>query len=270
MPDIKVVQLGPLHEQLNLRGVVNKANRSQGQYIFHLADPLEYLEESTEDEGQYKFDLLADHLQRKRGSDTAQVLIGVTDHAIHDQMFSALSSDFTCILISTADIEEGTITQKTSMAGYVLFEIGAQLLTIEYRRLREIKSEPEECAEPWHKERRTCLFDWDEERKHTGQKIASQKICVLCNSLLSKAGVGQTLIDATTGLARAGLTPVRTFLKNQVRAPIIMLISGALLGNFLGLEVFSTVSWWLKPYTWLSLALVVVLLYEFWRVSGNK
>ena len=269
--NVKIVQLGPLHEQLNLKGVVNKANRSQGQYIFHLADPLEYLPEPTEDEGhQYKFDLLADLLQSKRGNDTAQVLIGVIDHAIHDQMFSALNSELTCILISTADIEEGNVTQKTSMAGYVLFEIGAQLLTIEYRHLRKIKSEPEECAEPWHKKRLTCVFDWDEERKYTGQKIASPKICEVCRGLLYKAGVGPTVIDATTSLVRAGLTPIQKFLTNQTRAPIIILILGALLGNVSGLKVFSTVSWWLKPYTSLSLALVILLLYGFWRFSRNK
>lgn len=269
MEHVRIVQLGrPLHEQLSLKEVVNKANRSQSHYIFHVADSLEYLDEPTEDDGsQYKFDVLAALLQSKRGSDTAQVLIGVTDHEIYDQIFSAVNSDLTCILISTADIDEDNVIQKTSAAGYVLFEIGAQLLTIEHRNLCNIKSNPEDCAKPWHKERRTCVFDWDEERKHTGKKIASPKICEMCRALLYKAGVAESLIDATTSLVRAGLTPIRTFLKNQARDPVITLILGALLGNVAGLGMFSTVSWWLKPYTLLSLALVALCLYRFWQFN---
>ena len=272
MTRVRIVQLGPLQEQLNLREVVIKANRSQGQYIFHLAAPLEHVGEPTEYDGQYKFDLLADHLQSKRGNDTAQILIGVTDHAIYDQMFSAVNSELTCILISTADIEEDKVIQKTSRAGYVLFEIGAHLLTIEYRKLKKpkIKGEPEDCAKPWHKERLTCIFDWDEERRHTGQKIASPKMCAISSALLYEAGVAQTLIDATTNLVRAGLTPIRTFLRNQARDPITILILAALLGSVAGLKVFSTVSWWLQPYILLSLALAVLLPYRFWQLSRNK
>lgn len=266
MSQVRIVQIGPLHEQLNLKEVVNRANRSQGHYIFHLADPLEYLEEATKDGDQYEFDYLANLLKSKRGNGTAQVLIGVTDHTIFDQMFSAVDSEHTCILISTADIEEDKVIQKTSPAGYVLFEIGAQLLTIEYRNLKKIKREPECCEEPWHKERRTCVFDWDEERKHTGKKIASPKLCKMCQALLYKADVAPTLIYATTRLVRAGLTPFRTFLGNQARDPIITLILGALLGSVSGLSISG-----LKVIPiFLSLALVVLLLYQGWRFSRNK
>lgn len=271
MAHVKIVQLGPLHGHLNLREVASKANGSQAHHVFHWDDDaILHLKDPTEDSGrQYSFAALADRLGSKRGAD-AEVLVGVTDHPIYDELYSAVTSDLRCIVISTADIEEVIDAESTSVAGYVLFEISAQLLTIEYRRLARIMPDPEKCCEPWHLERRSCMFDYDEERKHTGKKMAAPSLCKTCQALLYEAGVAESLQIDTLHIAKAGMTPILTVLRIVAKNPMALILFGAWLGHVTALEVLSKFPWWLQPETVILLALVGMVIRQYWKFSADR
>ena len=230
MTTVRLVALGPLREGLDLARVAKSGNKAQALYHFVLGDPLTVIANPDADEGQYTFEALADRLAvRQVGS--AQLLVGVTDHSIYDELFSAVDEDLSCILISTDDIREVIDTDRTTAAGYVLFEIAAELLTVEYRRLTGQKSDPAACELPWHVVRKSCIFDYDSERKHTGEKMLKPDLCDACRSRLRDAGVPPSVEAATLRLARAGLAPVRTAVRRLVLHRWFALVAGFIAGQ---------------------------------------
>ena len=202
MTTVRLVELGPMRDGLDLARVAKRANRAQSLYHFLVGEPLSVPTEPDAGDGQYTFQELAGRLT-VRGVGSAQLLVGVTDHSIYDELFSAVDEDLSCILISTADIGDVIDADRTTAAGYVLFEIAAELLTIEYRRLTNQKSDPTTCELPWHIVRKSCIFDYDSERKHTGEKMLKPDLCAACRSRLRDAGVAPS-VEAATLRARAG------------------------------------------------------------------
>ena len=164
-------------------------------------------------------------------------MVGVTDHPVYDELFSAVARDLSCIIVSTADIGNVIDADRTTAAGYVLFEIAAELLTIEYRCLTTERFDPAECKAPWHIARRSCIFDYDDERQHTGGKMLRPQLCEECKLRLRNAGVALSIERAVLRIARAGLAPFRAWLRRAVPRGWAMLFAGFIghLGRTFGL-----------------------------------
>lgn len=224
---VTIIQLGPLRVGLKLTTVVDRANRAQQSYFFRLGDSVESTGEPDAEQGRYTFDRLASRLATRRDENT-QLLVGVTDHAVHDEMFSAVAKDLSCIIVSTDDIQTVLKTDGTTDTGYVLFEIAAQLLTIEYRRLSEERFPPTECGAPWHRERRRCIFYWDEERQHTGQKMLEPGLCPPCDAALDRTNVAASFSTAAIGIAKSGLQPIQAWFRRKIANPWVVALTSAL------------------------------------------
>ena len=205
--------------------MVRRANRAQKYYSFSLGEALSVPTDPDADDGQYTFGALADRLDA-RLDDGMQLLVGVTDHRVYDELFSAVGKNLRCIVVSTADIRDVIDGDRTTAAGYVLFEIAAELLTIEYRRLTNERFDPTECATPWHKSRQSCIFDYDEEREHTGEKMLQPRLCPECESLLWRAGVASSIKTAALRMASAGLRPFLAFARHVVLGRWYTLVVG--------------------------------------------
>ena len=223
MVNVNIVQLGPLPAGLKLRSVVNRANGAQQSYFFSLVDPVESTGDPDAEQGQYSFDRLAS-LLATRSQDGITVLVGVTDHPVYPEMFSLVSKNLSCIIVSTADVRGILDSDRTTATGYVLFEMAAQLLTIEYRRLSRERFLPTECGAPWHRERRGCVFDWDEERKHTGEKMLEPTLCVKCTAALDQANVAASFSTAAIRIAKSGLQPIRAWFRRCSSNPWVVAI----------------------------------------------
>ena len=231
MTNVRIVKLGPIPEELALARVAKMANRPQEQYYFTVGDDLGVMTEPDAEREQYTCGTLAERLGVREG-DGADLLVGITDHRVYDELFSAVTEDLTCIIVSTADVRDVIDTDRTSMAGYVLFEIAAELLTIEYRRLARTGFDPTVCGLPWHLVRKSCLFDYDDERKHTGEKILKPHLCAACQSLLRDAGVAPSIERAALRIAGAGLAPVRALLRRWALHRWFALVTGFTAGQF--------------------------------------
>ena len=212
MTTVRIVQIGPLDEGLDLGRVAKRANKAQEQYEFALGDVVNVTTEPDEGDSQYSFEALAERLYVRR-EDGTQLLVGVTDLHIFDELFSAVDEQLSCVIISTADIQDVIDGDRTTPGGYVLFEIAAQLLTIEYRRMAKWTCPPTTCGKPWHNTRQACIFDYDEERQHTGKKMLKPRLCPECKAILWKAGVASSIEAAALKIAGTGVTPIRTFVR---------------------------------------------------------
>ena len=135
------------------------------------------------------------------------------------KLFSALSpGDLSCIIVSTADIGNVIDADRTTAAGYVLFEIAAELLTIEYRCLTTERFDPAECKAPWHIARRSCIFDYDGRNGSTpAVKMLRPQLCEECKLRLRNAGVALSIERAVLRNRGArGLAPFRAWLRRAV------------------------------------------------------
>ena len=230
MRTVLIVPLGQLPEGLDLARVVKRANKAQKHYSFSLGEELEVATDPDADEEQYTFHTLAVRLGARRDSAT-QLLVGVTDYGVYDELFSAVDNDLSCIIVSTADIQKLIDADRTTTAGYVLFEIAAELLTIEYRRLTKKSFDPTECGAPWHMVRKSCIFDYDEERKHTGKKMLKPNLCRRCKSQLGDVGVASSIESAALRIASTGLTPFVAFVRRAMRHRLFTLVAGFVAGK---------------------------------------
>ena len=109
--------------------------------------------------------------------------------------------------MSLTNIADTLQRTRRTPADYVLVEIAAQLLAIEYRRLVELKPDPEDCALPWRRETRACVFDYCDNRADTGKKLMEPKLCDHCRAVLGDAHVRQSVIDASVGMVRSAVAP---------------------------------------------------------------
>src|SRR5882762_5720488 len=133
MPRVEIVQMGsPIHS-LNLQAVSRTANRVQSHFNFVVGDPINTIGEPYTDDGEYKVADLAGLLER-RSQNEVESEVGITDAPLCEEFFSGVDSASKHIVISLAPIENLLPRINKSKADYVLLEIAAQLLTVEYRR----------------------------------------------------------------------------------------------------------------------------------------
>ena len=133
---VNVLAMGPLPRRALLDTVVERGNGVQQHYAFAISEPLTSLGPPN-DKGEYRFKSLAEKLlQRKRGSgsdSTADILVGVVDSPLYDELFSGIDESLRVVIVSTANMLDTLERTQRSHADYVLVEIAAQLLAIEYR-----------------------------------------------------------------------------------------------------------------------------------------
>ena len=225
MTTVRIVPLVPVRNGLDLDKVVRWANKAQEYYSFSLDEALGVTTDPDAEDEQYRFETLAARLDA-RSNDGTQLLVGVTDVHVYDELFSAVDQPLRRIIVSTADIRNVIDGDRTTAAGYVLFEIAAELLTIEYRRLTRETFDPTECAAPWHRARQSCIFDYDEEREHTGEKMLQPKLCPTCKSKFWNAGVAESITNAALRMASSGLRPFDARVRRIVLSRWYTLVAG--------------------------------------------
>lgn len=217
---------------LDLDKVRHMANKAQKIFNFTLADPIETIGDADED-GQYKFSNIARILKSTRCEQNINVLVGIIDSPIRDELYSGIDEDFRCIIISLTDIDHILERSKKSYTDYVLSETAAQLLAIEYRRAEGISADPEACAPPWHRETKSCLFDYDENRDQTYKKLMLPQLCVTCKALMTEANVGESIQTACVKIVKAGIRPIRTAMRETIHNKFVWGLTGVLLGGTL-------------------------------------
>lgn len=228
MPKAEILRLGLLPSSLNLGQVARTVNRVQNYFECILADPINHLGQPGAN-GEYKVTDLARLLEDRRGRDRVEVAIGVTDAPLYWELFSAVDRESKNIVISTAPVEILLSRINQSFAAYVLTELAAQLLTIEYRRQTGLSVEPEDRALPWHAETKSCLFDYCDNPPDTLKKLIAPKLCPICTAVLESANVRESVTAACLSLVKEAVRPrFLTVLRGVLGDPIGRFIFGGL------------------------------------------
>ena len=227
MTTVRVVRMGPLVAACDEAWLVRAANRSQTFYHFEVGDPVPSLGAPDED-GAYRIDNLIDILVQSRAEDGA-ILVGIVDATIGDEYFSALNRKNDCVLVSIDGVQSILEKTQTTLQGYVLVEVAAQLLTIAYRQRANISADPNECGLPWHGDTRQCLFDYCEKREHSGKKLMAPNLCARCRAKLEEANVPQRVLVGATGLFNRGVKrSLLGVLDDTTHNPFVMFVLGAI------------------------------------------
>ena len=231
MTTVRVVRMGPLVPACDVARLVHAANRSQAFYPFEAGDPVQSLGIPSED-GAYRIDDLIDILVKSRAEADREILVGIVDATMGDEYFSAVNRDNYCILVSIDGVESILEKTGTTLQGYVLVEVAAQLLTIDYRQRADISVDPDECGPPWHGDTRQCLFDYCEKRDHSGKKLMAPNLCVGCRASLEQANVPQRVLAAATELFNKGIKrSLFNILGDITRNQLVMFLLGAVVGS---------------------------------------
>ena len=193
--------MGVLIRGLDLSAVVRAGNAVQSSFLFTLGQKMDSVGEprvvgDPRVDGTYDFATLAVRLLSSRASPDIDVLVGVVDVEIFDELFSAIDENSKCIIVSIDNIEDILRRTNASYTGYILVEIAAQLLTIALRRTMKDVVKPEDCGPPWHQETKACLFDYSEKRDHTGKKLIEMSVCDACEAAFSAANIPASVKDA--------------------------------------------------------------------------
>jgi hypothetical protein len=236
MPKVEIVRLGTLSDDLNLKAVEKTANRVQHHFQFVIGDPINHLGQPNED-GEYSVADLAVLLDTRRLRNCAEFEIGVTDSPLCEELFSGVDSASNNIVISVANTDTLLAKINKSMAAYVVVEMAAQLLALDYRRQTGLSVEPETCAPPWHEETRSCIFDYCGNRPHTVKKLMSPKLCSECEARLESANIRESVIQACRNMVKKAVyAKVRNVLRSILGDPIGRAAFGGLF-VFLAIEI---------------------------------
>jgi hypothetical protein len=258
---VALIPLGPLAPGLGLTAAAKVANRAQTQYVFVAWDPVTGLGDPFDEEGRYTATQFDAPLEQKRRDTASSVAIGVVDSPLKEELFSAIDRTNNLIVISCHDIEDILRRTNKTHQAYVLVEVAAQLLAIEYRRQRGESCDPEVCAPPWHKEPRACLFDYCDDRPQTGKKLIAPRLCESCHTLLLNANVDNSAIDACLRIVRRAVRPrILAVAREGARDPFVqILFSGWMITVLLALRL----RWWQSVLG--ACLLVGTLLALHWR-----
>ena len=211
--------------------LVRAANRSQKFYHFEDSDPVQSLGDPDED-GAYGIDSLINVLVNSRAEADDKILVGIVDATMGDEHFSAVDRDNRCIVVSIDEIQPILEKTSTTVEGYVLVEMAAQLLTIDYRRRANVSVAPDECGPPWHGDTRPCLFDYCEKRDYSGKKLMDPNLCDECRAKLTQANVPQRVLAASTGMFNRGVKrSLLGTLDDFRKKRFVMFILGAVVGS---------------------------------------
>lgn len=207
-------------------------------YCFGVGYPIASIGDPDQD-GQYSFKPLTRLLQKTK--DEADIVVGVIDEPLFEDLFSTVDEDCRCIVISTWNVEGILGPSGKNHADYVLCETAAQLLAIDYRKRKEFfTANPQKCELPWHKETRSCLLDYDEERRQTYKKLMSPQLCKKCKVLLEEATVPQPAQDVCVSIVKKGIRRVRSAVRDMSRRSSFWCLIGVLLGVLVNQELVPT------------------------------
>ncbi len=265
MPRIEIVRLGTLPDDLNLRAVQKTANKVQDHFQFVVGDPINHLGQPNED-GEYWVADLAALLEDRRLRNAAEFEIGVTDSPLCEELFSGVDSASNNIAISVANIDDLLSKINKTGAAYVLVEIAAQLLTLDYRRQTALSVEPETCAPPWHEETRSCIFDYCGNRPHTVKKLMSPKLCSECEARFESANIRESVINACRNMVKKAVyAKLRNILNGVLSDPIGQALFGGLF-VFLATETLPKIGIGNLMIALLLLVLLLaIILKHLWR-----
>ena len=230
---VQILGMGPLVPGLKLEDVVGVANSAQNSFEFSVGVPIETLGTADKDDGQYFFDSLENLLEENRRNDDVDVLVGVIDEQIDDELFSSINKECSCIIISVAGVDEILERSDKTYADYVLCETAAQLLALKYRKHSGIHADPKECEKPWHRQPKICLFDYDETRRHTYKKLMFPKLCKPCEALFEDANFPGPIKDDCVKLVEKGLKPWLSALRETVKSIWFLILTPVLLAGIL-------------------------------------
>lgn len=262
MGHLKIVQMGPLIPEIDLSKVQRTANKAQKTFHFSIGDKIETIGPSDVD-GQYDFGRLEKLLKENRGESGVDIIIGVIDVGIYDELYSGIDENCKCIIISLYDIKATLERSRKSYVDYVLCEIAAQLLAIQYRRAMKISVAPEDCEEPWHDETRSCLFDYDENRYHTFKKLMSPTLCAKCKALFTEANVSERIQSDCVKIVKSGIRPIRTTLLETINNKFVWGLVGIFLGILLNQESA-------PPISYVFIGMIVLIIVVFIRYYKNQ
>jgi hypothetical protein len=269
MPRVELVRLGTLPDDLNLKAVVRTANRVQDHFQFVVGDPINHLGQPNED-GEYKVTDLAGLMETRRQRNAAEYEVGITDSPLWEELFSGVDSASNNIVISVADTDTLLAKINKTAAAYVLVEIAAQLLTLDYRRQTLLSVEPETCAPPWHEETRSCIFDYCGNRPHTVKKLMSPKLCSECQARFESANIRESVIDACRNMVKKAVyAKVRNVLRGILGDPISRALFGGLF-VFLALETLPQIGINNLMIALLLLALLLAVILKHLRRSRQN
>lgn len=266
MPTVQLVGMGPLPSGLNLGKVVRVANKVQHHFCFVMGDPINNLGEPDAD-GGYRVANLAGLLEKRRQAARAEVAIGVVDSQVLIELFSGVDKESKNVVISTDAMADILARTKNSLAAYVLMEVAAQLLTIEYRQQTNMSAEPEDCAIPWHNEMKSCLFDYCNERSQIGKKLIAPTLCAACDAALESANIRKSVKEACLKIVKEAVRPrFVNILREVLGDPIGRFLFG---GLFLVLVQEALSFFGLNP-KWTIPVLVVILLIIILRKQRSR
>ena len=234
MVNVQIIKMGPLAQEFNIGRIKKRGNQAQNYYSFGVGDEITAL--GVPEDGRYTADSLLKLLGQNRGSTDIDVLIGVVDCQIYDDLFSAVDKDNKCIIISTqANNIRGIVEKfKTTIEAYVLVQIGAQLLTIEYRRAINTTADPEDCEPPWHEETRSCVFDYSDDFEHTAKKLIALSLCESCKALLTEGNIRFSVKSACIDIVNLG---VKTKLPALITEVLEKRVMGYLFSGLAGMAL---------------------------------
>ena len=101
---VQMVWMGSEYPGLNLNDVVRVANKAQQTFQFTVGYKIETVGVQDKD-GQYSFGHLARLLKKTRRVDDVEIIVGVIDAMIYDELFSTTDEDDTCVIISVNDVD---------------------------------------------------------------------------------------------------------------------------------------------------------------------
>lgn len=274
--DVVVVPLGAGSTELNLGKVVRTANRVQRHFHLSVERAIEHLGEPGID-GEYRFDGLADLLKVGRDLSAGQVVVGVIDSILEtNELFSGVDEANCCIVVSTTGNDLPTLLAQhnRTFESYILTEVAAQLLAIEYRRHTGLSCDPAECGSPWHRDPRACLFDYCDDPHHTLKKLINPRVCDACAGILTEAGLQPHVIEACQAMVREGWRSRLTSVMSRLfKSPGISFLFGGVFGGVV-------VSWVAEVAKFLGtlllvkvlalIALVCVLVWIRWRAEPGR
>lgn len=242
MTSVQIIQVGQGDPGVNLDLVKRMAQRVQRHYHFSIGDRITNLGEPMEN-GLYQSARLLDVLIDNRQIDGDSICVGITHCQLHDEIMSAVDLNNRAVLITTdpTTTEPFLSRVQANITGYVLFEMAAQLLTIDYRHRTQLNIDPEDCGSPWHKQTKGCVFDYSDVLKDTRIKLIKPTICSECLSHIEEANVSESVLSACKKIInRACHLTISVILQSLAVNPVVSLFVGGIL--------VATLTDWLNDY----------------------
>ena len=266
MKRVQLIHVGQAGLKVNLKKIMKLANKAQCQYVFFIGDQLKTLGHPEEDSGIYLPKTLLDLLISKRSDGGGAITVGITYVSLHEEIMSTVDQNNQAVLVTThPDMTEPFLSKvETNLTQWVLFEIAAQLLTIEYRRQTGLEVDPQDCGLPWHKELNSCIFDYSDVLTDTSMKLVSPQICSTCQNNLDVADVGESTVTTCRKIINRALKiPPKVAIKLIIDNPLFNLFAGGSIAT-------ASYDWFVKNVdldpSRLTYLLLVGVLVAVWRV----